>query len=113
MRVVRGGRRVIWIPKSSFQHRTYAVMLLIHKMSSQSHGILNVALNANADPVSKNWGFQHTPPSFSPTRSLVQPHPGTVIPCRSYSSNETQPLAAFSGASGGSGKDEGPRLLLY
>lgn len=52
MHVVGGGGRVIWISKSSFQHRTYAVMLLIHKMSSQSHGILNVALNANADPVS-------------------------------------------------------------
>ena len=70
MHVVGGGGRVIWIPKSSFQHRTYAVMLLIHKMSSQSHGILNVASNANADPVSKNWGFQHTPLSSSPTRRV-------------------------------------------
>lgn len=56
---------MIWIPNSSFQHRSYAVMLLIHKVSSQFHSILNVALNANKDPISKNWGFQHTPPSSS------------------------------------------------
>lgn len=66
---------MIRIPNSSFQHQCYAVMLLIHKMSSQSQGILNAASNANADPVSKNWGFQHTPPSSHTARGvLVQPH---------------------------------------
>lgn len=41
-------------------------MLLIHNMSSQSQGILDVASNANADPLSKNWGFQHISSSSSP-----------------------------------------------
>lgn len=35
-------------------------MFLIHKMTSQSQGILDDASNANAGPLSKNWGFQHT-----------------------------------------------------
>lgn len=75
---VGGGGRVIWIPKSSFQHRSYAVMLLIHEMSSQSHDILNVASNTNADPTSKNWGFQHTPPSSSPAQGVYLVHPHTA-----------------------------------
>lgn len=66
---------MIWIPNSNFRHQSYAVMLLIHKMSSQSQGILNIASNANADPLSKTWEFQHIPPSSSPGCSLFTSGP--------------------------------------
>ena len=70
-------------------------MLLIHKMSSQSQGILNVASNANAEPLSK-WRFQHTPPSSRPACSLFSsaPHSQSLL-CRSNPSIGMQPLAAF------------------
>lgn len=62
------------IPKSSFQHQSYAVMLLIHEMSSRSQSILNVVLNANADPLVRTGDFStlHLAPaqsaiSFSPS----------------------------------------------
>lgn len=43
-------------------------MLLIHKMSSQSQGILDVALNVNADPLSKNWGFHFSTLHLAPAQ---------------------------------------------
>lgn len=104
---------MIWIPNSSFQHRSYAVMLLIHKMSSRSHGILNVASNANAGPLSKNWGPQHTPPSSSPECSFFSSVPHRALPRRSNPSNGRRPLAEFPAAYGESGKKGAPGLLLY
>lgn len=64
-------------------------MLLIHKMSSQSQGILDVALNVNADPLSKNWGFQHTPSSSSPAHRvyLVRSHTIRALWSRTNPSN--------------------------
>jgi len=104
---------VIWIPNSSFQHQSYAVMPLIHKMSSQSQGILNVASNANADPLSKTWGFQvHLAPALCAIY-LVQPHRVTAPLGRSNPSIGMQPLAAFPAAYGESGRNGAPQLLLY
>lgn len=56
------------------------------------------------DPLSKTWGFRHTPPSSS-LGVQVQPHSVTAPWRSSNLSNGMQPLAAFPAAAGESGKN--------
>lgn len=64
------------------------------------------------DPLSKTWGFRHTPHSSS-LGVQVQPHSVMAPWGSSNPSNGMQPLAAFPAAAGESGKNGAPRLLLY